>query len=135
MSGVWLNCKKVRSNFNVLIPWQKSVVQQKNTENTQFWNLKLLSNANCISVFRTNKYFFSVSFWDGGFFSVFYSSAQVFWWKRMGTLNTSLVQMILTTFYLASTNFQAVFALLHKFAIYGRSKKLSSGKEGVCKVR
>ena len=58
-----------------------------------------------------------------------------FLWKRIGTLNTSLVQMILTTFYLASTNFQAVFALLHKFAIYGRSKKLSSGKEGVCKVR
>ena len=58
-----------------------------------------------------------------------------FLWKRMGTFNTSLVPMIFTTFYLASTNFQAVFALLHKFAIYGRSKKMSSGKEGVCKVR
>ena len=58
-----------------------------------------------------------------------------FLWKRMGTFNTSLVPMIFTTFYLASTNFQAVFALLQEFAIYGRSKKLSSGKEGVYKVR
>ena len=87
------NCKKVRSNFKVVIPWQKSVVQQKTTENTQFWNLKLLSNANCISIFTTNKYFFSVSLW-------FKLSM-----KKNGYIQY-VVQMILTSFYLASNNFQ-----------------------------